>query len=167
MPYEYFSNLLAGNGGGAICVQFDGTTHEIEVKWKEIYFNAMTIHIWGDIPFRFNFKETLARRKGTQHALFKRLLTEVDGDRMLTMYLASAYSELGRLDEVKTNTKISQKPSISLIGPEFKLVNDEVQTRVMERMLDTYGTFLSFSDPILLQHDLKELSDNALTRLPA
>jgi hypothetical protein len=95
MSYKYFSNLLGGNGGGAICVKFDGTSHEIEVKWKEIYFHATSIHIWGDTPFRFNFRQMLRDRKSTQDALFKRLMTEVDGDRMLTIFcfhISSIYS---------------------------------------------------------------------------
>ena len=83
----------AKNSNVAICVRFDNTLHEIEVKWKEMYFHVTTIHIWGDIPFLFNFKQTLQEcRKGTQHALYKRLLTEVDGDRMLTTIHVSCNS---------------------------------------------------------------------------
>jgi hypothetical protein len=41
MSYQHFSNLLGGNGGGAICVQFDRTSHEIEVKWKEASTNSI------------------------------------------------------------------------------------------------------------------------------
>eukprot|EP00978_Attheya_sp_CCMP212_P029270 scaffold103467_cov39-Attheya_sp.AAC.1 len=139
MSYQYFSNLLGGNGGGAICVQFDGTSHEIEVKWKEIYFHVTSLHIWGDTPFHYNFGQTLRDRKSTQDALFKRLLTEVDGDRMLTMNLAMAYQNLGQMEALKTKSSVvvPPKPSISLFGTEFKLVHDEVQSRVMERIVDT------------------------------
>jgi hypothetical protein len=58
------------------------------------------------------------------------------------------------------------QPSIALVGPELKLVHDAVQETVMQEILDTYGTYLSFSDPILLQSDLERLSAFALENLP-
>jgi hypothetical protein len=32
MAYKDFLNVLGGNGGGVICVKFDGTSHELEIK---------------------------------------------------------------------------------------------------------------------------------------
>jgi hypothetical protein len=46
-------------------------------------------------------------------------------------------------------------------------VHDAVQNQVMERIVDTYATFLSFSDPILLQSDLDNLAMEAAKVLPA
>eukprot|EP00978_Attheya_sp_CCMP212_P011387 scaffold28111_cov60-Attheya_sp.AAC.3 len=170
MTRSYFSNLLGGNGGGAISIPFDNADHVVEVHWSGLFFYSKTIHIWGEAPFLYDFKQIIKDRTSliTRYALYQQLLTEVDGDQALTMDLSRVYSEMAsKVVDASSKPVMVPKPLLALVGDKLMLLHAAAQTKVMEQIEGTYGRFMSLTDPILLQSDLDSLSGQALSILPA
>jgi|Transcript_16536 hypothetical protein len=170
---ELFQHLLVGNGNGAIGLCFG--VDDLEIPWKELFFECETIHIWGSSPPRRQFYKSLKSVTAGRPSLFNRLATELEGDTAQVIDLCSAYATIESLESNQEsavasinadNDLAASADALGLEGPEFKSFHKGVEEYVHNRIEATFGCFISLTDGILEEERLNQFVDLMYSTLP-
>lgn len=165
MPRSDLDFALNANGNDSIQVEylFINPVIRIELQWKELHDNPTTIAVWAQLPHQRNFYSTL-RQKNSEEALEKllsRLLLEVSGDRFMTRDLLSAYKIAcnGINSKVEQDSNLPQESTAKETLAQEASVLEHIEKVCRERILGTFGTFVSLVTPILSHEDILGMID--------
>ena len=125
------------------------------------------VELWGLLPYQRKYFGSLKDRSNIneRNRLFNNYLRELDGDVGGSLLLIRNYESAVKHNDSKQAIKTNQLFQLNAASSKYDLGGDAVRTAssivgdiINERIKRCFGSFISWSDPILRRQDLDQIS---------
>ena len=161
-----FNHLVFGHGNEGVTMAFLDNDMKKEVHLQFNHFFCGMVELWGLLPYKRKYFYSMRDRSNVneRNRLFNSYLCELEGDVAGSLLLIRNYESTVKHNEEKQAIKSSHLLQLNAASFKYDLGGVDVRTAsnlvgsiISERIKRCFGSFISWSDPILRRQDLDDI----------